>query len=99
MESSNFDLARARGETPGCKNVMHFNNAGAALMPQPVLDAVVGHLQVEAAIGGYEAKRKEIERVERIYEAAASLINCTPHEIAFIENATRLGHGVLRNSV
>ena len=89
MDQSNFDLARARRETPGCANVIHFNNAGAALMPQPVLDAVVSHLHIEAAIGGYEAKKREIERVERIYEAAANLINCTPHEIAFIENATR----------
>ena len=89
MDQSNFDLARARRETPGCANVIHFNNAGAALMPQPVVDAVVGHLQLEAAIGGYEAKKREVEAVERVYEAAASLINCTPHEIAFIENATR----------
>jgi cysteine desulfurase / selenocysteine lyase len=89
MEQLNFELARARRETPGCATVMHFNNAGAALMPQPVLEAVVGHLQLEAAIGGYEAKKRETERVERVYKAAASLINCTPEEIAFIENATR----------
>ena len=80
MDQSTFDLARARRETPGCAKVRHFNNAGAALMPQPVLDAVVGHLQLEAAIGGYEAKKRETERVERVYEAAASLINCTPYE-------------------
>jgi hypothetical protein len=86
MEQLNFELARARRETPGCATVMHFNNAGAALMPQPVLEAVVGHLQLEAAIGGYEAKKRETERVERVYKAAASLINCTPEEIAFIEN-------------
>ena len=89
MDQRTFDLARARRETPGCANVIHFNNAGAALMPQPVLDAVVSHLQLEAAIGGYEAKKREAEAVERVYEAAAILINCTPHEIAFIENATR----------
>ena len=89
MDRTTFDLARARKETPGCANVMHFNNAGAALMPQPVLDAIVGHLQLEAAIGGYEAKKKRTEGVDRVYQAAASLINCTPHEIAFIENATR----------
>ena len=84
-----FDLARARRETPGCERVVHFNNAGAALMPQPVLDAVVNHLQLEAAIGGYEAKEKNLEAVERVYDAAARLINCSPVEIAFIENATR----------
>ena len=89
MDQRTFDLARARSETPGCVKVMHFNNAGAALMPQPVLEAVVGHLQLEAEIGGYEAKKRETQRVERVYEAAASLINCTPDEIAFIENATR----------
>ncbi len=89
MDQTTFDLARARRETPGCANVIHFNNAGASLMPQPVLDAVISHLQLEAAIGGYEAKNRELEAVERVYEAAARLINCAPHEIAFIENATR----------
>ena len=84
-----FDLARARRETPGCENVLHFNNAGAALMPQPVLDAVVNHLQLEATVGGYEAKEKEFAAVEHVYDAAARLINCAPDEIAFIENATR----------
>ena len=89
MGQSPFDLARARRETPGCEKVVHFNNAGAALMPQPVLDAVVSHLQLEAAIGGYEAKNRELEAVEHVYDAAARLINCATEEIAFIENATR----------
>jgi selenocysteine lyase/cysteine desulfurase len=89
MDRSMFDLARARKETPGCETVIHFNNAGAALMPQPVLETIVDHLKLEAAIGGYEARDKQLEQVERIYDAAAHLINCTPQEIAFIENATR----------
>ena len=47
-----FDVERARRETPGCARVMHLNNAGSSLPPQTVLDAVVGHLQLEAEIGG-----------------------------------------------
>lgn len=86
---SNIDVERARRETPGCQNVLHFNNAGASLMPQPVLDAVVNHLNLEANIGGYEAKEREIENIDNVYTAAARLINCAPDEIAVIENATR----------
>jgi cysteine desulfurase/selenocysteine lyase len=88
-EEAGLDLARARRETPGCARVLHFNNAGAALMPQPVLDAVVDHLRLEALIGGYEAKEREHERVDHVYAAAARLINCASDEIAIIENATR----------
>jgi selenocysteine lyase/cysteine desulfurase len=88
-EELGIDLARARRETPGCENVTHFNNAGAALMPAPVLDAVVEHLRLEAWIGGYEAKDRRLEQVEHVYAAASRLIGCEPDEIAFIENATR----------
>src|SRR5437660_8244272 len=84
-----LDVALARSDTRGCEKVIHFNNAGAALMPQPVLEAVVNHVQLEATIGAYEANERELEKVEHIYDAAARLINCEPDEIAFIENATR----------
>ena len=45
-----FDIARARAETPGTRHVTHFNNAGAGLMPTPVLDAVMAHLNVGARV-------------------------------------------------
>ena len=84
-----FDLRRARDDTPGCEHVLHFNNAGAALMPKPVLDAVIGHLRLESAIGGYEAADRARDSVERVYNRAAELVNCSREEIAIVESATR----------
>lgn len=84
-----LDFERARRETPGCATVLHFNNAGAALMPKPVLDALQRHLQLEATIGGYEAADRERAAVERVYDALAHLLGGHRDEIAVIENATR----------
>ncbi len=83
-----FDLQRARLETPGCAHVLHFNNAGSALPPQPVLDATIAHLQLEAQIGGYEAAAQASEAIEHTYDAVARLLNCTREEVALVESAT-----------
>lgn len=87
--SSSIDVARARAETPGCTHVAHFNNAGAALMPQPVLDAVMAHLRAEALTGGYEAANAAHDAVEHVYDAVAALLGCHRDEVAIVENATR----------
>ena len=84
-----IDVERARRETPGCAHVLHFNNAGAALMPQPVLDATISHLQLEARLGGYEAYAEAHDPIAHTYDAAAALIGCARDEIALTENATR----------
>ncbi|GAA3550131.1 aminotransferase class V-fold PLP-dependent enzyme [Amycolatopsis ultiminotia] len=84
-----FDVDTARKETPGCETVVHFNNAGAALMPRPVLDSVIGHLNLEARIGGYEAAAAANDDLEGVYPSAARLLGCAPDEIAFLDSATR----------
>lgn len=84
-----FDIEQARQETPGCTEVLHFNNAGASLMPQPVLDATINYLQLEAQTGGYEAHKSRKAQINHTYDAAAALIGCTRDEIALMENATR----------
>ena len=89
MSTSALDLAQLRRETPGCQHVLHFNNAGASLITQAVLDATIAHLQREATTGSYEAARLANEAVERVYGAVAALLGCRKEEIAFMDNATR----------
>ena len=84
-----FDVARARRDTPGVARVAHLNNAGAALPPSAVTEAVIAHLRLEAEIGGYEAADAAHDQVEAVYAALARLLGCQPDEIAVVENATR----------
>ncbi len=83
------DVGRLRAETPGCAGVAHFNHAGSSLMPQPVIDTVIGHIEQEAHIGGYEAEDDAAARLAVVYRSIARLLNAAPDEIAVVENATR----------
>jgi selenocysteine lyase/cysteine desulfurase len=84
-----IDVPSLRSDTPGVANVLHFNNAGAALPSRPVLDSVTSHLAREAAIGGYEAAAEAADRSADVYDAVAALIGADRDEIAFVESATR----------
>lgn len=84
-----IDVARARADTPGVDHVLHLNNAGAALPPAAVTQAVRDHLDLEARIGGYEAYEERIDAVENTYDALARLLNCHADEIALFDCATR----------
>ncbi len=84
-----MDIEALRADTPGCAHVLHFNNAGASLMPAPVLKAVTDHLQLEARIGGYEAARQAAPELAMLYTGIAAMIGAASDEIAYVENATR----------
>ena len=81
-------LDRWRTDTPGCANVIHLNNAGASLMPRPVIDAIVGHINREANFGGYESGDDAAEAIQRSYANVAELLGAKPRNIAIVENAT-----------
>src|SRR5262249_21347431 len=84
-----IDLERIRCDTPGATSRRaYLHNAGAALMPKPVLDTIKRHLDLEARIGGYAAAAREAERHRRVYASVAKLLNARPEEIAITENAT-----------
>jgi cysteine desulfurase/selenocysteine lyase len=84
-----FDVDRARRDTPGCAEVVHFNNAGSALPPAVVTDTVVGYLRHEALVGGYEAVAGARDRLAAVYASAARLVGGEPDDIAVTDNATR----------
>ncbi len=84
-----IDIERARRETPGCEQIIHFNNAGMSLTPAPVTNAVLQHLAREGVRGGYEAELEAEAAIARTYDALAGLLNCGMDEIAVVENATR----------
>ena len=81
-------LDRLRAETPGVANRIHLNNAGAALMPAPVVDAMTSYLRREAEIGGYEAAEESAARLDSVYDSLARLVGGARDEIALTENAT-----------
>jgi selenocysteine lyase/cysteine desulfurase len=86
--SNKKNLAQWRHDTPGCEKRIHLNNAGAALMPAVVFDAIHNHLLLELEIGGYEAAEQKSVETERVYSALARLMKCDSRNVAIMENAT-----------
>ena len=84
-----MNIEQLRADTPAVAQLIHFNNAGAALMPAPVIETMTRHIQLEADLGGYEAAGQCAAELQNVYNAIGRLINAQPDEIAVIENATR----------
>ena len=87
-DTSAADIARWRSDTPGVAHRRHLNNAGAALQPRVVVDAVRAHIQLEAEIGGYEAAAQVHEQVDACYSALAELVQTSRRNIAVTSSAT-----------
>ncbi|MGD0313191.1 MAG: aminotransferase class V-fold PLP-dependent enzyme [Acidimicrobiales bacterium] len=87
--ATTIDVGRERAATPGCATVNHLNNAGAALPTEATVDAVIGHLRLEAERGGYEAASLVSDRLTEVRTSAARLLNATPGEVVVAGSDTQ----------
>ncbi|HEX5764768.1 MAG TPA: aminotransferase class V-fold PLP-dependent enzyme [Woeseiaceae bacterium] len=88
MEIKRQQIDTWRAQTPGCHERVHLNNAGAALPPASVIDAMSAHLSLEARIGGYEAEAEAKSGIADCYTRVGDLIGTSAHNVAIVENAT-----------
>lgn len=85
---TSIDIDQVRADTPGINESVHLLASGSALMPAPVVNAIVDHTLLEAKVGGYEAQALEQDNLDRVYTSVARHLNASPREIALMENAS-----------
>lgn len=85
---SQQEISAIRDLTPGVNNLIHFNNAGASLMTEPVAMAMIEYIEHEMNYGGYETYDHYASQIDSVYDVIAGYLGCDPSEIAITENAT-----------
>jgi selenocysteine lyase/cysteine desulfurase len=81
-------IRRWRDDTPGTDRLVHLNNAGAALVPRPVTEAVSGHLALESELGGYEAAETRVEALRDVYASLGRLLGTRAGNVGLAQNST-----------
>lgn len=84
----NLNLDQIRQDTPNCLDKLYFNNAGASLMPKPVMEKIQHYLAEEEKYGGYAAFDRNSDEIQQFYNETALMIDAAPHNIAFAHSAT-----------
>ena len=84
-----IDRDRARADTPGCLGRVFLDSAGSSLPPEPVVEAVIGHLRREAEVGGYVAAEERADDLDGLRDSVARLLGTAPGCIALTDSATR----------
>jgi selenocysteine lyase/cysteine desulfurase len=57
-------------------------------MPDPVLEVIAEHLDLEARIGGYEAEATRHSEIQPVYDSIGTLIGDDTQNVAITEHAT-----------
>ena len=86
--TADLDIDRLRADTPGCVESVHFDNAGAGLMPAPVLECGGRSSEPRGRAGGYESADDAPAAVAEAYESVARLFGAATRNVAVVENAT-----------
>lgn len=81
-------LTQWRADTPGCVHRNHLNNAGAGMMPRPVVEAIRDHISLESEIGGYEAESARQSAIDGVYADIGALVGAPARNMAIVANAT-----------
>lgn len=84
-----LDIDRIRSDTPGVMGTLFFDSAGSSLPPLPVLETVIGHLRLEAQVGGYRAAAAAGDRLVGVKQSIARLIGSAPEDVALLDSAGR----------
>jgi cysteine desulfurase/selenocysteine lyase len=92
------EIQQYRAETKGTASLIHFNNAGASLPPDVVLNTVIDYLKEEVIYGGYETEAKYHADLQNTYDLIARLINADRDEVAIVESAS-VGWGLVFNGI
>lgn len=87
MEFTSNQIKALRAETPGAANRLHFDNCGAALMPEPVLKALRDHISLEEKVGGYVAHEQQFAAHEKVYSSLAALLGGKASNYALTSSA------------
>ncbi len=83
-----MNIEALRADTPGLAHRAHLNNAGASMMPAPVIEEIRAHLDLESRIGGYEAEAEIRDQIEAAYRSVGRLLHAPSDRIAMTEHAT-----------
>ena len=82
------EQARWRADTPGCERRAHLNNAGAAMVPRQVREAIDAHLDLEDELGAYESREARAEELAAAGEAVGRLLGAAGRNVALSQNST-----------
>jgi len=81
-------LQALREATPGWRDSLHLNHAGASLMSRASLEAIQSHLALESRIGPMDAAMDAQPQLQRLRKDTERLLNADADEVAFLASGS-----------